>query len=218
MRRRIRAHLDREGLTNFGRIPSWDVVRIAVSPGRPENAGRTLGDIARGRGADPLDAVCDYLIGDRGHTRILVTSMDPADVATIARAPWVLVGSDGSSLAPYGVTSQGKPHPRFYGTFARVVGQCVRDQRLLSLEEAVYKMTGGSAGALGLGDRGLLRPGMWADVVIFDPARVSDVATYDNPHQYASGIETVLVNGQVVVDGGDHTGATPGHMLRHLRP
>jgi N-acyl-D-aspartate/D-glutamate deacylase len=218
VRRRIRAVLDREGLNNFGRIPSWDAVRVAVSPSRPENAGRTLGDIARDRGADPLDAVCDYLIGDRGHTRILVTSMDPADVATIARAPWVLVGSDGSSLAPYGVTSQGKPHPRFYGTFARVVGQCVRDQRLFSLEEAVYKMTGGSAGALGLGDRGFLRPGMWADVVIFDPARVGDVATYDNPHQYAAGIETVVVNGQIVVDGGDHTGSTPGQMLRHVRP
>jgi len=218
VRRRIRADLDREGLNNFGRIPSWDAVRVAVSPSRPENAGRTLGDIARGRGADPLDAVCDYLIGDRGHTRILVTSMDPADVATIVRAPWVLVGSDGNSLAPYGVTSQGKPHPRFYGTFARVVGQCVRDQRLLSLEAAVRKMTGGSAAALGLGDRGLLRPGMWADAVVFDPARVRDTATYDNPHQYAAGIETVLVNGQVVVDGGDHTGATPGQMLRHVRP
>lgn len=96
------------------------------------------------------------------------------------------------------------------------MGQCVRDQRLLSLKEAVRKMTGGSAAALGLGD--LLRPGMWADVVVFDPARVRDVATYDNPHQYASGVETVLVNEQVVVDGGDHSGAMPGQMLRHVRP
>ena len=127
MRTRIRADIARDGLTNFGRIPSWDAVRVAVSPQVPEYAGRTVGAIARERGRDPLDAVCDHLIADRGHTRILVTSMAEADVHEIARAPWVLVGSDGNALAPSGVTSQGKPHPRYYGTFARMLGQCVRD-------------------------------------------------------------------------------------------
>jgi N-acyl-D-aspartate/D-glutamate deacylase len=126
VRTRIRADIARDGLNNFGAIPSWDAVRVAVSPRLPESAGRTFGALGRERGRDPLDAVCDQLIADRGHTRILVTSMVDADVHEIARTPWILVGSDGNALAPYGVTGQGKPHPRYYGTFARTLGQCVR--------------------------------------------------------------------------------------------
>ena len=217
VRARIRADIARDGLNNFGAIPSWDAVRVAVSPHVPESAGQTFATIARQRGRDPLDAVCDHLIADRGHTRILVTSMAEADVHEIARTPWVLVGSDGNALAPYGVTAQGKPHPRYYGTFARTLGQCVRDLRLLSLPLAVWKMTGGSAAALGLVDRGLLRTGFCADVTVFDPARIAERATYEDPHQYATGISTVLVNGEVVIDGGDHTGALPGRVLRRRR-
>ncbi|HEX9822279.1 MAG TPA: amidohydrolase family protein, partial [Methylomirabilota bacterium] len=127
VRSRIRADIARHGLTNFGRIPSWDVVRIAVAPHLPEEAGRTLGEIARRRGVDPLDAVCDFLVADRGGTRILITSMSDKDVHEIIRTPWVLVGSDGNALATSGVTSQGKPHPRYYGTHARLLGPCVRD-------------------------------------------------------------------------------------------
>jgi N-acyl-D-amino-acid deacylase len=214
VRSRIRADLARDGLTNFGAIPSWDAVRVAVSPHVPESAGRTIAALGRERGRDPLDALCDHLIADRGHTRILVTSMAEADVHEIARTPWILVGSDGNSLAPYGQTGQGKPHPRYYGTFARTLGQGVRDWRLYSLPQAVWKMTGGSAAALGLVDRGLLRPGFRADVTVFDPARIAERATYEDPHQYAAGVSTVLVNGEVVVDGGDHTGALPGRVLR----
>jgi N-acyl-D-aspartate/D-glutamate deacylase len=214
VRARIRADIARDGLNNFGAIPSWDAVRVAVSPQMPESAGRTFGALGRERGRDPLDAVCDQLIADRGHTRILVTSMADADVHEIARTPWILVGSDGNALAPYGVTGQGKPHPRYYGTFARTLGQCVRDLRLFSLPLAVWKMTGGSAAALGLVDRGLLRPGFRADVAVFDPAHIAERATYEDPHQYAAGISTVLVNGEVVIDGGDHTGALPGRVLR----
>ena len=117
-------------------------------------------------------------------------------------------------MAPYGVTGQGKPHPRSYGTHARVLGPFVRDLRLFTLEGAVAKMTGVAAGALGLADRGLLRAGAWADVVVFDPARVADHATYEEPHRYATGVSAVVVNGQVVIDGGDHTGALPGRVLR----
>jgi N-acyl-D-aspartate/D-glutamate deacylase len=214
VRTRLRDEIARGGLTNFGRIPSWDVVRVAISPHQPEHVGRTLGDIARARQVDPLDAVADYLVADRGETRILITSMTDADVHTISGAPWVTVGSDGNALAISGVTSQGKPHPRFYGTHARVLGPYVRDLRLLTLEQAVAKMTGTAARALGLVDRGVLRPGAWADVVVFDPARVADCATYDDPHRYATGVSTVLVNGAVVIDGGDHTGALPGRVLR----
>jgi N-acyl-D-aspartate/D-glutamate deacylase len=210
----MREEIAAQGLNNFGRIPSWDAVRIAISPHQPEYAGRTIDDIARARACDPLDAVCDYLIADQGHTRILVTSMDEADVQTIVRSPEVLVGSDGTSLAPYGTTGQGKPHPRFYGTFPRVLGRYVRDLGLLSLPQAIYKMTGGAAAALRLMDRGLLRQGYRADITIFDPHTIADRATYDDPHQYAAGISTVIVNGVVVIDAGEHTGALPGQVLR----
>ncbi len=117
----------------------------------------------------------------------------------------------------YGVTGQGKPHPRFYGTFARVLGHCRRDRGLLTLPQAVRKMTGGSAAALGLVDRGLLREGYHADVTVFDPATIADRATYDEPHQYAAGVSTVIVNGTLVIDEGEHNGALPGQVLRPRR-
>jgi N-acyl-D-aspartate/D-glutamate deacylase len=214
VRARVRADLARDGLTNFGRIPSWDVVRIAVAPHQPEDAGRTLGELARRRGVDPLDAVCDFLIADRGATRILITSMAEPDVLEITGTPWVLVGSDANSLATSGVTSQGKPHPRSYGTHARLLGTLVRDRRVLSLPTAIHKTTGASAAALGLIDRGVLRQGYWADVTVFDPSRIAERATYDDPHQYSVGVSTVLVNGEMVLDGGDHTGALPGGVLK----
>jgi N-acyl-D-amino-acid deacylase len=213
-RARIRADIAREGLTNFGRIPSWDVVRVAIAPHQPQDAGRTLGEIARQRRVDPLDAVCDFLVADRGATRILITSMSERDVHEITGSPWVLVGSDANALATSGVTSQGKPHPRSYGTHARLLGPFVRDLRLLTLPTAIHKTTGAAAAALGLGDRGVLRAGCWADVTVFDPSRISDHATYDDPHRYSTGVSTVLVNGEVVLDGGDHTGALSGRVLR----
>ncbi len=216
-RERIRQDIEDHGLNNFGRIPSWDEVRIAISPHQPQYAGQTITEIARRRGHDPLDVVCDYLIADRGHTRILITSMAEDDVQTLLRSPTLLVGSDGTSLAPYGTTGQGKPHPRFYGTFPRVLGWYVRDLGLLSLPQAIYKMTGGSARALGLVDRGLIREGDWADVTLFDPLTVRDTATFDDPHQYAAGIHMVIVNGEVVVEAGEHTGALPGRVLRYGR-
>jgi N-acyl-D-aspartate/D-glutamate deacylase len=216
-RARIREDIARNGLNNFGAIPSWDAVRVAVSPHQPEQAGRTFGEIARRRGVDPLDAVCDFIVDDQGHTRILITSMADADVDDITRTPWVLVGSDGNALAPYGPTGQGKPHPRYYGTFARVLGQCVRERGLLTLSQAVCKMTGGAAAALGLTDRGVLRDHACADITVFDPDSIADRATYDDPHQYAAGVSTVVVNGTVVIDGGDHTGALPGRVLRFRR-
>jgi len=213
-RQRLRHDIEAQGLNNFGRIASWDEVRIAISPHQPQYAGQTMGAMARERGCEPLDAVCDYLIEDQGHTRILITSMAEDDVQTILRSPTTLVGSDGTSLAPYGITGQGKPHPRFYGTFARVLGHYVRDLGILSLPQAVYKMTGGSAKALGLVDRGLIREGYWADLTLFDPQTIDAMSTYEEPHQYARGIQAVIVNGQVVIDDREHTGALPGRVLR----
>src|SRR5205823_1483518 len=133
VRTRLRGEIAREGLNNFGRIPSWDEVRVAVAPRLPEEAGHTFGDIAHRRRVEPFDAVCDFVIEDRGETRILVTSMSDKDVHAISATPWVTVGSDANALATSGITSQGKPHPRSYGTHARLLGPFVRDLRLLTL-------------------------------------------------------------------------------------
>ena len=154
---------------------------------------------------------CDVIIADRGATRILVRSMSEDDVKTILADPLVMVGSDGPCVAPYGITGQGKPHPRLYGTFPRVLGHYARDLDILGLPQAICKMTGGAAAALGLADRGTISEGKAADLVLFDPDMVADRASFDEPHQYPLGIETVIVNGVVVIDQGQHTGALPGN-------
>ncbi len=214
-RARIRAEIDRDGLNNWGRIASWDAVQVSVSPHLPQHAGASFGELARAQGKDPLDAVCDYLVADKGATRVLITSISEDDIRAILRSPVALVGSDGNCVADYGIVAQGKPHPRFYGTFPRVIGRYVGDEGLIPLEAAVHKMTGATAAALGLQDRGLLREGWRADIAIFDPADFRDRATYAEPHQYPSGERTcVLVNGAVVVENARHTGALPGRVLR----
>ena len=214
-RERIRAEIDRDGLNNWGRIPSWSCVQISITPNLPQFAGRTIAALAAERGQDPIDALADYLIEDRGATRVLVASIAEDDIRQIVRSPKALVGSDGNCVADYGVVSQGMPHPRFYGTFPRIIGRYVHEQQLLPLEQAIHKMTGGTARALRLHDRGLLREGYRADIAIFDPADFKDRATYADPHRYPSGARTtVLVNGTVVVENARHTGATPGRVLR----
>jgi N-acyl-D-amino-acid deacylase len=214
-RERIRAEIARDGLNNWGRIPSWECVQISVSPHRPQYAGETVASLGARRGRDPIDLVCDYLIEDNGATRVLITSIAEEDIREIVRSSAALVGSDGNCVATYGVVSQGMPHPRFYGTFPRVIGHYVHEQRLLPLEQAVRKMTGATAQALRLRDRGLLKEGCRADITIFDPADFKDRATYADPHQYPTGDRTtVLVNGVVVVEDARHTGATPGMVLR----
>jgi N-acyl-D-amino-acid deacylase len=211
-RARIRQKLAEAGFTNFGRLESWADIRIANSP--TAEAGKTIDDLARERGQDPLDVACDLIIADRGATRILVRSMSEDDVRTIMADPRVMVGSDGPCVAPYGITGQGKPHPRLYGTFPRVLGHYARDLGLLSLPQAIHKMTGGAAAALGLADRGKIITGNAADLVLFDPETITDRASFDNPHQYPDGIDTVIVNGVIVIDREEHTGALPGRLLR----
>ncbi len=217
-RTRIRADIARDGLNNWGRLPSWDAVRISVSPHLPQHAGRTIAEIAAARGVDDIDALCDHLIADKGATRVLVTSISEDDVRDIVRSPAALIGSDGNCVATYGTVSQGLPHPRFYGTFPRVIGHYVGELALLPLESAIHKMTGATAKALRLRDRGLLKEGYCADIAIFDPVDFRDRATYADPHQYPSGARTtVIVNGTVVVDNAAHTGALPGRVLRRDR-
>ena len=214
-RTRIREDIASSGLNNWGRIESWDAVRISITPHRPQFAGRTIAQLAAERGRDPVDALCDYLIEDKGATRVLVTSISEDDVRQLIRCPETLVGSDGNCVATHGMTSQGMPHPRFYGTFPRVLGHYVHEEKLVPLELALHKMTGATAKALKLADRGFLREGLRADVAIFDPADFRDLATYEQPHRYPSGGRTtVIVNGEIVVDSAAHTGATPGKVLR----
>jgi N-acyl-D-aspartate/D-glutamate deacylase len=214
-RARIRVEIERDGLNNWGRIPSWDCVQISISPYLPQHAGETVAAIAAARGCDPIDLICDYLIEDKGATRVLITSIAEEDIREIVRSPSALVGSDGNCVADYGIVAQGMPHPRFYGTFPRIIGHYVHEQRLLPLEQAVHKMTGATAAALRLRDRGLISEGYRADVVIFDPADFKDRATYAEPHQYPTGARTtVLVNGSIVVEDARHTGALPGMVLR----
>jgi N-acyl-D-aspartate/D-glutamate deacylase len=214
VRANVRAEFATRGLRSFGRIPSWDAVTIATAPTRPDDAGLTIADLARRRGIDPVDAACDYVIDDRGQTVVLIESIAEEDVRALLRSPVLLVGSDGRAMSPDSVTGRGKPHPRNYGTFPRLLGRYVRELGLLPLAEAVWKITGGPARVLGLADRGLVREGYRADVTVFDPATVTDRATFDEPSRYPEGIPYVVVNGVMVVDGGEHTGATPGAVLR----
>lgn len=136
------------------------------------------------------------------------------DVKTVMAHPLVMIGSDSSARAVDGPLSSGKPHPRTFGTFPRVLGKYVREERVLTLEQAVYKMTGFPAWRLRMWDRGLVRPGMKADLVVFDPDTVIDKATFEEPSQYPSGIENVIVNGVAVIDARGHTGKIAGRILR----
>lgn len=165
---------------------------------------------------DPLDILCELLVETDGSVGTVYAHHTETDMNLALSQPWCSIGSDGSALAIDGPLRRGNPHPRSFGTFPRVLGVYVRDRGLLRLEDAVRKMTSLNATKLGLRDRGQLRPGAFADITLFDPARVIDRATYENPFQYNEGIECVLVNGQVVLDHGKHTGARPGHALRHV--
>ncbi len=218
VRARLRASVEAEGLNNFGRIPDWDAIRVSISPDLPQHAGRTMAELsaanALGTGGDGMDTALDYIVADRGQTRVLVESISEDDVKDFVRSTDVMIGSDGNSVAPTGTTGQGKPHPRFYGTFARVLGRYARDEGLLPLHAALWKMTGASARSLGLKDRGLLRPGYAADVTVFDPVTIAETATYEDPHSFAAGIDTVLVNGIPTYRDGTHTGVLAGRTLR----
>lgn len=214
-RERIRRDISRDGLNNWGRIADWGCVQVSIAPNIPQTVGRTIGELASERKEDAIDVVCDCLIEDKAATRVLVTSISEDDVRDVLRSPLALVGSDGNCVADQGITSQGKPHPRFYGTFPRIIGHYVGEMALIPLELAIHKMTGATARSLKLSDRGMLKVGHRADVTIFDPADFRERATYDNPHQYPSGHRTtVLVNGSIVIENAVHTGALPGKILR----
>ncbi len=195
-------------------VGGWHGVMLSVVQ-QPENIkyeGKRMDDIARAMGKDPVDALCDLLISEGGSGYAIYFSMSESDVELAMQQPWVGIGSDGAAVSPE-MKFVGKPHPRFYGTFPRVLGVYVRDKKVLTLPEAIRKMTSLPAEITGLSDRGVLRPGMGADIVIFDDKTVADKATYEDPSQYPVGINYVIVNGSVVIDRGQHTGAKPGRVL-----
>jgi N-acyl-D-amino-acid deacylase len=207
VRRRIR---DEE--TETGR--AWDRIVIARARHHPEYSGRSVADLAREAGRDPLVWTCDTLVEHEGAVDIVHHSMHEDDVRFVMAQPWIAIGSDSRANAPYGPLSFGKPHPRSYGTFPRVLGRYARDEKVLTLEDAVRKMTSLTARHLRLRDRGEIRGGAWADLVVFDPSTVADVATYDDPHRYPRGIEHVVVNGVVALEAGETTADRGGRFLR----
>jgi dihydroorotase/N-acyl-D-amino-acid deacylase len=183
---------------------------------KPENqhyVGRRLADIAAARGEEWVDTVIHLLRSEGQRISTIYYSMTEENVQLQLQLPWIKVSTDAGGVDPAWATEFGPVHPRGYGTYPRVLGNYVREERLLSLEDAVRKMSSAVADRLSLRDRGLLRPGMLADVVVFDPETVGDRATFEDPHQLSLGVEHVLVNGIHVVDRGAHTGATPGRFV-----
>lgn len=175
--------------------------------------GKSVSQIASGQNKRPFDVVFDLLKEEGGSVPAIYFLMSEDDVRYAMQVPWVSIGSDGSAVRPDGILGNGRPHPRWYGTFPRVLGKYVREEKVLSLEEAIKKMTWLNAEKLGLDDRGILREGKKADITIFSADRIIDKATFENPHQYPEGIEYVIVNGTLVVDKGKHLGTKPGKIL-----
>ncbi len=175
--------------------------------------GKTLAEVAKLRGKDWTEVVMDLVHEDRTRVGVAFTLMSENNVRKQIQLPWMSFGSDAASMATEGVFLKSKTHPRAYGNFARLLGRYVRDEKLITLEEAIRRMSGLPAENLGLDRRGRLEVGMFADVAVFDPATVADRATFADPHQYSVGMKHVLVNGRVVLQDGEHTGAMPGRAL-----
>ena len=197
-----------EGITHSG----WDAIFVAACR-KKEYEGKHLKEILKetNRSDDPYQGLLGLLLEIEGNASVVMFMMDEADVRTVMASPLSSIISDSWVTAP---RAGGKPHPRTYGTFPRVLGKYVREEKLLTLEEAVRKMTSLPAAKVGLNDRGIIKEGFWADIVVFDADTIKDKATYTDPHQYPEGIMYVLVNGEAVVDQGKLTEAKPGRALK----
>lgn len=213
VRGQIRAEL--QGSHRWGDVTEAESVLI-LQVTKEENRhfqGRTLADIAAERDADPIDTALDLIASDRSRVGTAFFSMSEDNLRQALRRPWVAISSDGASMAPEGAFLQAPTHPRAYGSFARVLGHYVRDEKVLTLADAIHRMSGLPAATLGLRQRGLLREGYFADVVVFDPDAVTDCATFADPHQLSAGVSEVLVNGKITIAGGAFTGELPGRAL-----
>jgi len=197
-------------------IPGPGAILIGVvhSPELLPLQGKTLAEVAKIWNKDPVDALFDLLIQDQALTEVAVFGMSEPDVALALQQPWVSIDNDSSGTSPEGILGQEHPHPRAYGTFPRILRKYVREEKRLTLEDAIRKFSALPAQRMRLADRGVLKAGMWADVVMFDPATVRDLATFENPNQLSQGMVYVLVNGVPVIDQGKMTGALPGKVLR----
>jgi N-acyl-D-amino-acid deacylase len=197
-------------------LGSWNAVQMTSADSAELDwvRGRRLGDLAQERNADPYTLLVSIMLTGRAAIGMVGFGMSEENTAAILAHPLGMVCSDGSARATYGPLSEGSPHPRSYGSFPRVLGHYCRDQRLMPLEVGIHKMTGMPARRLRLDHRGVLAVGAYADLVVFDPAAINDRATFEAPHQYAVGIDLVLVNGSVVLRDGEHTGSLPGRPLR----
>ena len=196
-------------------IPGPDAIMIGAvtNPKLLPLEGKRLSEIAKLWNKDPMDALFDFLIEDPT-TGVAVFGMSQPDVTLALQQPWVSIDNDSEGTSPEGILGQAHPHPRAYGTFPRILSKYVRDERVLALEDAIRKFSALPAQRMRLTDRGVLKQGMWADVVIFDPASVHDRATFDNPNQLSEGMNYVLVNGMPVIEEGKMTGKLPGRVLR----
>jgi dihydroorotase/N-acyl-D-amino-acid deacylase len=196
-------------------IPGPDAIMIGAveNPALLSLQGKRLSEIAKLWNKDPMDALFTFLIEDPS-TGVAVFGMSQPDVTLALQQPWVAIDNDSEGTSPEGILGQAHPHPRAYGTFPRILAKYVREEKVLTLEDAIRKFSALPAQRMRLTDRGVLKAGMWADVVIFDPATVHDRATFDNPNQFSEGMDYVLVNGTPVIDQGKMTGALPGKVLR----
>jgi N-acyl-D-amino-acid deacylase len=210
------------------RTPTDEWENLMLAAGTPENVllvgfktdslkpltGKTLAEVAAIRGKSPEETAIDLVIQDHNDVGAVYFIMSEENVVKKIEQPWVSFGSDAASLAPEGVFLKSNPHPRAYGNFARLLGKYVREEGVITLEEAVRRLTSLPASNLNIEGRGALAPGYYADVVVFDPATIIDHATYAQPHQYATGVRHVFVNGAQVIRDGEHTGALPGRVVR----
>lgn len=218
MRVRIRRQMqnDSSGWDNeWLEIPGPEAILVSVvqNPKLLPLQGETIAQIARARGRDAIDTIFDLLIDDPGMS-VAVFAMSEADVALALKQPWVAIDNDSSGTATDGILGREHPHPRGYGTFPRILRKYVREEKLLSLPEAIRKFSALPAQRMRLTDRGVLKEGMWADITIFDPSAIRDVATFEKPNQLSIGMECVLVNGIPVIEHGKMTNALPGKVLR----
>jgi dihydroorotase/N-acyl-D-amino-acid deacylase len=221
-RRRIRDQMEHDSTgwdNSWLKIPGPEAILVGAvhNPELRKLQGKRLAEVARLRGADPIEALLDLLVEDQAYTYVAVFGMSEPDVALALEQPWVSINCDSEGAAPDGILSKSHPHPRAYGTFPRILRKYVREEQRLTLEDAIRKFTSLAAQRMRLGDRGVLKVGMWADVVVFDPATVRDKATFAQPHRLAEGMAWVLVNGVPVIAEGKATGARPGKVLRGAR-
>ena len=224
---RLRDPATREKIKTQVQTPSDDWENMYLAAGGPEHillgefksdklkplTGKTLAEVAKMRGKDPIDTAMDLIAEDGSRIGTIYFMISEENIRKELAKPWISFGSDEESQAPEGVFLKSNPHPRAYGNFARVLGKYAREEKVLPMSDAIHRLSGLPATNLGLDHRGFLKEGMFADVIVFDAAKIADHATYEKPHQYATGVKHVFVNGVQVLKDGEHTGAKPGRAL-----